>query len=120
MGPPTTFDGSSDAGACAWAEPAASVAPSAMPRLRNRRRFIDTSPSRLVLERLQHALGQERKIPHARAGGGKDRVAQRGRHDPEARLAHARRILGALHEVHLDLGDLVHPEYVVVVEVLLV
>src|SRR6266540_3199013 len=121
MGPPRTFEGSSGAGAWARAgAPAASVVPRTIPRLRNRRRFIATSSSGLLLERFQHPLGKKGQATYARAGGGEDGVGQRRGDHRRRGLAGAGRRLGALHHVHLDVRHLVHPENLVVLEVLLV
>src|ERR1017187_7558198 len=47
---------------------------------------------------------RERKLPHALAGGGEDRVAHGGRDRWEGGLAEAGRGVFRLEEMHLDLG----------------
>src|SRR5262249_7158970 len=59
----------------------------------------------------------ERQLPNSLAGGGEDRVGQRGPGDRGARLADSSRRFEIAHQVHFDLRRLVDPQHANVVEV---
>src|SRR5882724_2201544 len=76
------------------------------------------SRSGFLLDGREDPLGQKRDAPHPRAGRGEDGVGQRRRDGRDAGLADPGRELGARDHVHLDdVGQLVHAEHLVVVEV---